>query len=324
MCTAIFYKTGNSYFGRTLDLEKCFDERITVTPRNFRFDFRRAGSIENHHAIVGIATVKENFPLYYEGANEWGLGIAGLNFPENVFYSPEVSGKDNVSPFEFIPWILSQCKDVSDTRKLLERINICNINFSSDLPLSPLHWMISDKNSSITVEPLREGLKIYENPVGVLTNNPPFDYQMTYLADFMNTSPYSKANTLGNVRLDAYSRGLGGKGLPGDFSSTSRFVKASFVKENSVSGKGENESVGQFFHILGSVEQVRGSVRVEKDENVITQYTSCINLDKGIYYYTTYENRCISAVCMHNCNLDGRELFNYPLAKNMIVNRQNY
>lgn len=323
MCTAITYKTGDAYFGRTLDLEYSYNETVTVAPRNFRFDFRRKGSVESHYAIIGMATVADGYPLYYEAANEKGLGMAGLNFPGNAHYSEEKADKDNISPFEFIPWILSQCKDTDEARSLLDKINLCNINFSEDMPLSPLHWIIADKEKSITVEAVSDGLKIYENSVGVLTNNPAFDYYVTYLCDFANLTPSVRENSFGNIELIPYSRGMGAKGLPGDWSSTSRFVRAAFTKLNSISEDGENESVSQFFHILGTVEQVRGCVRLDGGKSVITVYTSCINLDKGIYYYTTYENPCVSAVDMHKCDLDASEKVIYPLEKKLIINNQN-
>lgn len=323
MCTAITYKTKDSYFGRTLDLEYSYDESVVVTPRNFQFDFSRKTSMKTHYAIIGMATVVNDYPLYYEASNEYGLSMGGLNFPGNAFYFEEKEDKDNISPFEFIPWILSQCKNLDEAKTLLDRINLCNIPFSEEYPLSPLHWIIADKEKAITVESVKDGLKIYENPVGVLTNNPTFDYHMTYLNDFSNLTSSSGENCFCDVELMPYSRGLGAKGLPGDNSSTSRFVRAAFTKLNSVSGDSENESVSQFFHILSSVNQVRGSVRLENGKNVITVYTSCINQDKGIYYYTTYENRCISAVNMNNCDLESSVLFKYPLVKEQIINNQN-
>lgn len=323
MCTAITYKTSDTYFGRTLDLEYSYNETVTVTPRNFRFDFRRTGSIKNHYAIIGMATVVNGYPLYYEAANEAGLGMAGLNFPGNACYYEEKESKDNISPFEFIPWILCQCMNVDEARSLLAKINLCNINFSEDKPLSPLHWIIADKEKAITVESVSDGIKIYENPIGVLTNNPTFDYHMTYLCDFANLTSSAHKNNFGDIDLMPYSRGIGAKGLPGDNSSTSRFVRAAFTKLNSISGDSENESISQFFHILGSVNQTRGCVRLEDGKNMITEYTSCINLDKGIYYYTTYGNRCISSVDMNRCDINGDRLFLFPLVKNQIINKQN-
>ncbi len=323
MCTAITYKTRDTYFGRTLDLEYSYNEKVVVTPRTFRLDFRKKESMKNHYAIIGMAVAENNFPLYYEAANEHGLGMAGLNFPGNAHYFPEEAGKDNISPFEFIPWILSQCKNLDEARALLAKINLCDINFSIGMPLSPLHWIIADKEKAITVESMKDGLKIYENPVGVLTNNPAFDYHMTYLSDFVNLTTGVPENRFAGTELSLYSRGMGAKGLPGDLSSTSRFVRAAFTKLNSVSDESENEGVSQFFHILSSVEQVRGCVRLSDNKNVITLYTSCINLNRGIYYYTTYENRTVSAVNMHNCDLESKELFIYNLKDIQIINMQN-
>lgn len=323
MCTAITYKTADHYFGRTLDLEHCYRETVTVAPRKFQFSFREVDHIGDHYSIIGMATVQDGYPLYYDAANECGLAIAGLSFPGNAHYFPREAGKDNITPFEFIPFVLSRCKNTQEARILLSKINLCNIDFSSDLPLSPLHWIISDREGALTVESVKDGLKIYENPVGVLTNNPEFDYHMTHLCDFMNLTCLPPENRFGNITLLPYSKGMGAMGLPGDLSSASRFVRAAFIKLNSVCGNAESESISQFFHILGSVEQHRGCARSGDGECNITQYTSCINTDKGIYYYTTYENSCISAVDMYNCDLKGDKLYNFPLAKAQIINRQN-
>ena len=323
MCTAITYKTKDHYFGRTLDLEYTYEEQVTVTPRNYEFGFRTKNSFKSHYAIIGMATVAENYPLYYEATNEYGLSMAGLNFPGNAHYFPMEEGKDNIAPFELIPWILFQCKDLKEAKILLAKINLCNIHFSDRFPLSPLHWILADKEGAITVESIEGGLRIYENPVGVLTNNPAFDYHMTHLCDYMNVTPLPPENRFGDVPLTTYSRGMGAIGLPGDLSSASRFVRAAFVKLNSASGDSENESVNQFFHILGAVEQQRGCARLPDGSFEITAYTSCMNTDKGIYYYTTYENRCISAVDMHRCELEERELYTYPLIKKQEIIRQN-
>lgn len=323
MCTAITYKTKDHYFGRTLDLEYTYDERVTVTPRKYRFAFRNGKVIENHYAIIGMATVAENYPLYYEATNECGLSMAGLNFPGNACYFPAAEGKDNVTPFEFIPWILSRCKNLAEAQHLLKQLNLWEVNFSGHFPLSPLHWMIADKEGAITVESVAEGLKIYENPIGVLTNNPTFDYHMTHLSDYRNLTAQTPENRFGAVPLAIYSRGMGAMGLPGDLSSASRFVRAAFVKLNSVSGESESESLSQFFHILGAVEQQRGCVILPDGSFELTAYTSCINTDQGIYYYTTYENHAISAVDMHRCELDGTKLTMYPLRKTQQVIFQN-
>ena len=323
MCTAITYCTKDHYFGRNLDLECSYQEQVTVTPRNFPLSFRCVSPMEHHYAMIGIATVSEGYPLYYDATNEKGLSIAGLNFPGNAVYLPPKYSMDNITPFELIPWILGQCGSVEEALPLLKRLNPVKIPFSQQFPLSPLHWILSDQNRSITVEPLSDGLHIYENPIGVLTNNPPFDYHMHNLKNYLNLTREEPKNRFApQTDLTPYSRGMGAIGLPGDLSSSSRFVRAAFTKLNAVSDDSESYSVGQFFHILSSVAQQRGCVRVG-DGFEQTVYSSCCNTDRGIYYYTTYENSQITAVDMKRENLNGNMLRAYPLITSQQINMQN-
>ena len=300
MCTAITYQTKDHYFGRNLDLEYVYRETVTITPRNYPFRFRQMGTMERHYAMIGMAYVLGDYPLYYDATNEAGLSMAGLHFPDNAVYRPEEPGWDNVGSFEFIPWILGQCATVQEARALLDRLSLWDTPFSSELPPSPLHWMISDRNSSITVEPLADGLRVYDNPVETLTNNPPFDYQVKNLSNYLNLTACVPENRFcTQLNLTPYSKGMGAMGLPGDLSSASRFVRAAFTRMNSVAGDSESESVSQFFQILRSVAMARGCVRLGGDSYEITVYSSCCNTDRGIYYYTTYENSQISAVDLH-------------------------
>ena len=324
MCTAVTYKTKDFYFGRTLDYEFSYGDEITITPRNYEFNFRRCGKLEKHYAIIGMAYVAGNYPLYYDAVNENGLAIAGLNFVGNAYYNNYVDGKDNIAQFELIPWILGKCSTVKETRELLKNINITNEPFSDKLSLAQLHWIIADKDEAITVESVEEGLKVYDNPVGVLTNNPPFDKQMFELNKYMNLSPKSPQNNFSNkLDLKCYSRGMGAIGLPGDLSSQSRFVRASFVKMNSISSESERESVSQFFHILNSVDQQRGCCDLGDGKFEVTIYTSCCNASKGIYYYTTYNNHQITAVDMFKEDLDNGQIIRFPQIDNGEVRQQN-
>lgn len=313
MCTAVTYCTRHHYFGRNLDLEHHFLEQVTITPRNYPFRFRHETTLEHHYAIIGMASVLEDYPLYYEATNEKGLSMAGLNFPGYATYYSFREDKENITPFEFIPWILGQCADVGQALARLDSINLLNEPFSREIPLSPLHWILSDRQRSVTIETLADGMKIHENPVGILTNNPPFDYHMLHLTEFLNVTPQPVENRFApQVDLKPYSRGMGTMGLPGDLSSASRFVKAAYTKLNSKSGESESESVSQFFHILSAVAQQRGAI-IYNGAYEITYYSSCCNTDLGIYYYTTYEYSQVTAVHMHRENLDTAELITYPL-----------
>ena len=324
MCTAVTYKTKDFYFGRTLDYEYSYCEEVTVTPRNYPFRFRHMGAVDRHYAIIGMAFVQADYPLYYDAVNEKGLGMAGLNFVGNAAYREPAPDKDNVAVFEFIPWVLSQCATVAEARELIGKINLTAEPFNAHLPAAFLHWLIADRKEAITVESMKDGIHIHENPVGALTNNPPFDQQMFRLNDYAHLSRKDPENHFSKeLGLSCYSRGMGALGLPGDLSSQSRFVRVAFVKMNSVSGQTESESVSQFFHILGAVDQQRGCCDVGEGEYEITIYTSCCNADRGINYYTTYDNHQITAVDMHRENLDGAALVRYPLVQGQQIRYQN-
>lgn len=324
MCTAATYQTRDFYFGRTLDYDFSYQEEVTVTPRRYPFRFCGGAPVRAHFAIIGMAYVLEDYPLYYDAVNEKGLGMAGLNFVGNAVYQREVPDRLNIAQYELIPWILTQCASVKEARALLEKTNLTGKPFHTDLPIAELHWIIADRHEALTLESVEGGLKLYPNPVGILTNNPPFEEQLFQLNNYMSLSPKEPQNRFcEKLPLQAYSRGMGALGLPGDLSSQSRFVRASFVKSNSVSKDSESESVGQFFHILGAVEQQRGCCVTTDGKYEITIYTSCCNADKGIYYYTTYENHQINAVDMHRENLDTTVLIRYPVLAKQNICFQN-
>ncbi len=324
MCTAATYRTRDFYFGRTLDYECSYGEEIAILPRRFPLNFRQMGTNSNHYAMIGVAHVEEGVPLYYDAINEKGLGMAGLNFVGNAVYRETVSGRDNLAQFEFIPWILSQCASVEEARAKLQRVNITNTPFSNRLPLAELHWIIADKNGAVTVESVKDGVFVYDNPAGVLTNNPPFPEQLFALNNYMDLSNKDPENRFcRSLPLHCYSRGMGALGLPGDLSSQSRFIRAAFVRANACSGDSEMESVNQFFHILGAVEQQKGCCDIGNGVYEYTIYTSCGNASKGIYYYTSYLNPRFTAVSMYHENLDGMEMVRYPMLQEQEIIWQN-
>ena len=324
MCTAATYKTKDFYFGRTLDYEISFAEEVTITPREFPLAFRQGTCLSHHYAIIGMAHVMDGYPLYFDAVNEKGLAIAGLNFIGYAHYAQSAPEKDNIAQFELIPWVLAQCADTAEAKDLLNQLNLTGEPFSDQLPPAQLHWMIADRQECLVLEAVREGLRIYPNPVGVLTNNPPFDEQLFHLNNYLHLSPEEPENRFSHkIDLRPYSRGMGALGLPGDLSSQSRFVRAAFTRLNSRSGSTELESVSQFFHILGSVSQTRGCCHLGNGEYEITRYSACCNADKGIYYYTTYDNHQITAVNMHRADLDGSYLMRYPLVTGEQILAQN-
>lgn len=324
MCTAITFKAKNHYFGRTLDLEKRYNENVVITPRNFILRYRMGEIDRKHFSFIGIATVIDNFPLYYDATNEFGLSAAGLNFVGNAYWNKNyIEGKINIAPFELIPYLLSKFKTCVECKEIIKSINLFDERFRDDMPNAELHWLISDKNESFVLEVTREGINIYENSIGILTNNPPYDYQITNLSNYLNITSNEPINRFSNdIELKAYSRGMGAMGLPGDNSSTSRFVRASFTKMNSVKPDNDELALVQAFHILSSVEQHEGAV-ITDGKYERTQYTSCCDTSSCVYYYKTYENTQISAVDIFREDLEGNELISYEMIFEPKIFRHN-
>ena len=314
MCTALSFRCGDHYFGRNLDVEGSYGEGVVITPRNFSFRFRHIGTLDRHYAMIGMAKVVEGYPLYFDGTNEKGLSIAGLNFPGNAKYHSYRAEKKNIASFEVIPYILSTCSSVKEAETLLSDGNITQDSFCPDLPPSPLHWLISDDKYSIVLESTEDGTMIYENPYDVLTNNPPFPYHLENIHQYMGLHEGLEENRFSpDLPLKNISLGFGAVGLPGDFSGISRFVKAVFVKEKIKSYGSEKENVQHFFHILSSVAMPKGCVRMEHGPYEYTRYSSCCNTNTGVYYFNTYYDLSVRNVPLQGVDLEESNLFKYPI-----------
>ena len=283
MCTVISKNANGLILGRNMDIECSFGEKFVFTPRNYPIKYKCVDEDKCHFAIFGTAAVIDNYPLYAEAANEHGLCVAALNFVGNAHYRSPKNECINLAPYELILKVLSICKTVREAQALLEKVNLVNIPFKNDLPLSQLHFYIADKNESIVFESTTSGNNVYSNSVGVLTNNPEFPYHIHNLSNFN----YLKNQTLSPTfdRIKPYSLGLGAYGLPGDFSSSSRFVRASYLSHFS---SWENK-IPQMLHILNNVSVPKGAVIADNKEHY-TLYSSVIDSDTQIYYYRTYDS----------------------------------
>lgn len=324
MCTCITFKTKDFYFGRNLDLEYRFGEKIVVTPQNYEFFLRNKTKMKTKYAIIGMATVVDNYPLYADATNEKGLCMAGLYFPGNAVYYKEKEGYMNIASFELIPWCLGNFASIRELKQKLEKINITDQAFSEELPVTDLHWMVSDEKESIVLEQTKDGLKIYHNPYGVLTNNPTFDYHDMNMNNYMHISAQQPTNAFSKqIPLQSYGQGMGMIGLPGDVTPTARFVRAAFYKFNSITDEDEESSISQFFHILDSVSMIKGSVITKENKYDMTTYSSCINASKGIYYFKTYYNNQIQAVTLKKSNIHGDRLDIYELPEKQNIQYLN-
>lgn len=324
MCTSIEFKKKDFYFGRNMDIDCSFGERVVITPRNYGFKLTNGESIASHFAFIGMATVMNDYPLYADAVNEKGLCIAGLNFPDNAFYHAvgEVDGI-GISPYELIPWLMSRCETAVQAKQFLEKAVLVNIPFNDELPLAELHWHIADRNNSFVLESTRTGLNIYENPVGVLANNPTFDFHMQNLSQYLNLTAGKPCGAFTDVAgITEFGKGTGSIGLPGDFSSASRFVRSAYLRHISVCGDTQEECVSQLFHMLDSCAVVNGSIKTTENQYKTT-YSCCVNSDKGVYYYKTYNNSMLRAVDMTKENLDSSKLIQYSVTDTQHFSYEN-
>lgn len=323
MCTAITYKPKNFYFGRTLDAAQAYPAEIVVTPRGYNFNFAESRISDGQNfAMVGAALVKGGYPLYFDAMNERGLCMAGLNFIGNAKYFPERSDKINLAQFELIPYILGRCATAEEAEEEFCRINITMRRFSPALPPAELHWLVADKNHAFTAECTAEGMRTYKNEIGVLTNNPPFLYHMHNMANYIKLSADEPRNSFG-AELRPYGAGFGAIGLPGDFSSASRFVRAAFLRANAPAEISGDAALGLFFHILGGVNIPRGACRTAEGD-FFTQYSCCCDAENGTYCMTTYGCRAISAVNLFKEDLNGKNLVRYSAKRSEYILKFNY
>ena len=320
MCTCIDFRSKDFYFGRNLDLEYNFGEKVVISPRDYLFELKNGSKLKTKYAIMGMATVVNSYPLYADAVNENGLCMAGLYFPGNAVYNKEIEQNINIASFELIPWVLGNFSNITELKKELNNLNIIDAKFNENLPAAQLHWMISDEDESIVLEQVEDGLKIYDNPFGVLTNNPPFDYHKINISNYMNLScKYPENRFTDKIDLDVFGQGISMIGLPGDVTPPARFVRAAFNKSNSVECSNENEAISQFFHILDSVAMIKGTVLTKENKLDMTTYSSCINASKGIYYFKTYYNNQIHAVKFNEKNINSKELeiHELPITQNV-------
>ena len=305
MCTAIRFN--NRYFGRTLDFERGFEEELVVTPR----DSMQLLEASNRYSMMGVGVVSDGIPLYFDGVNEWGLAAAALNFPHYAVYSRDTSGTA-IPSGRLISYLLGICRSVSEVKDVLGKITVTDGTEQVGAS-SPLHWIFSDGRESAVVESVRDGIRVMDNPVGVLTNSPPFDYHLAQLAAYSNLSVRNPTTTLGGSSL--YSGGMGAIGLPGDYSSTSRFIRATFLKESCFDRArdvGEWE-LNRTFDILCSVMIPKGAVLSDAGQPVFTRYTAVIDMEKPSYYLTSPTCRTVHTIALSDSLCNAGEIKSYPI-----------
>ncbi len=324
MCTAIWFNKQHMMFGRNMDISYSFGEEIVIMPRSYSIQLKCLSTIESHYGIIGMACVVDGVPLFSDGMNEHGLCIAALNFQGYAYYIEELhENKVALAPYDIIPYLLGTFKNVNDVKDMVEFLEVVRIPYGGNFPLPYLHWMISDQNECVVLESVKDGIHLYNNSVGVMTNNPEFPFHMSNLNQYLNLSTQSLQSDFGkNLNLQPLGHGMGGFGLPGDTSTVSRFIRGVFVKESALSHDDIEYEIAQCFRILGQVSVVQGAVLLENNMYDYTTYTSCMVPKLSAYFYTTYYNQQITQIIMNHEQLEAENLFRFSLEQNPVVKRE--
>ncbi|EJR74717.1 hypothetical protein IK7_05505 [Bacillus cereus VD156] len=328
MCTSLTLQTknGQHLFARTMDFTLDFNQEVIIVPRSYRWNNITGETIETKQAVIGMGINYQERVILADGVNEAGMTCATLYFPGFATYNESIDdNKTNLAPFDFVAWSLTQFNSIKELRKSVDSISFLDVPLPILGLTPPLHWIIADKwGECIVLEPTTEGLKVYDNPLGVMTNSPEFNWHLQNLRQYigLRSQPYEPTQW-GDLSLSAFGQGSGSMGIPGDFTPPSRFVRAAYSKQNIHGIDNEEEGVSAIFHILSNCELPKGGVITEEGTLDNTIYTSAMCMESGIYYYHTYDCRQIIAIHLFHENLDTDEIKTYPFQRKQKIYYQN-
>lgn len=315
MCTGMRFcdAKGSMYFGRNLDWTFDYGERVLAVPRGFEptSPFGATGRVE--HALIGMGLIEGGQPMLFDAGNDAGLAVAGLNFSGYAAYEPApLDGRVNVAAWEFPLWVCAGFATVDEVEAALERVAVVDRSIDPRYPSSPLHWIVGDAKRSIVVEYTAAGMQVFDDHVDVLANHPGFAWHAENLRNYLNVSNAWGGSGPFGVELAPFGAGAAQRGLPGDYSSPSRFVRAAYVNASYPVKDGEAANVSRMFHSLSQVAMVEGSALARDGMTEKTLYTSCYSAATHTYYYNTYDDVALRSYCLDDCGAAGDAVIALP------------
>jgi penicillin V acylase-like amidase (Ntn superfamily) len=266
------------------------------------------------YAYTGMAVLGFGEPILVDGVNAAGLMGALLHYPEYAVYPKKAEPeKTAVHPGRLLAWLLCRCAGVREAVEAMNAITLVDEPIQGK-PL-PAHYILSDKTGeTLVIEPDAGGVHIHRNTIGVLTNSPDYRWHRTNLRNFVGVTNLPKApRTIAGHEIREFGERLGGgTGLPGDYSSPSRFVRMAFMKEYAVRGENEVDGVSRMFRTFAMVDIPEGLAKGDPDYEVYEQTlcTSVLCAESGLYYFAPAQNRRISAVRLLEA---GAKVQHFPL-----------
>ncbi len=330
-CSSFAWNTedGTHLLGRTYDqFGTLSGNRIVLIPPGTAMGTAvgtREKNVRVRYAMAGMAVMGLHTPILVDGVNEKGLMGALLNYPGyGVSEMIKQDGKSSVHPGFLVNFLLGRAESVEEAVRELKKIRISNeLVFGETMSV---HYMFSDRTGeAVVVEPEEGGLKIHRDTIGVMTNSPDYLWHRTNLRNYGGVFYSEGPRKFLNMELMGFGEALGGGfGLPGDYSSPSRFVRLAALKEAAVKGKNEEDGVMRMFQIFSSVDTPEGILRSEDKEKGY-EMTLCISVmcaESGTYYFSVRENRRICAVQL-NGKLEGQGICCYELPRRQDVDYWN-
>jgi choloylglycine hydrolase len=311
MCTGIKIKPkdGSVIFARTLE----FGVDAGCKPAGIPAGIEHVGSAPedkpglvwtSKYAAIGMDVMGSG--LLLDGFNEKGLSVGAFNFSEFAVYQ-DVTPADYekcLNCFELAPYLLTTAATVDEAIAALREIKLV------DMPLKEFHnarmqfhWRVGDQSGrTVAIEYMDGELHVIENPLGAIANSPNFTWHLTNLTNYINLSPHAWPDVeLENLTLKPSSLGSGMNGLPGDFTSPSRFVRAVAFQETYAPSATADEGIKTAFHILNLFDIPKGA-SVQRAGGVdypdITQVTVAGDVTNGRYFFRTFENSQIRMITM--------------------------
>ena len=295
MCTAITLQSieRENFFGRTMDFSYPIEPGLYVIPKNYEwYSLITKKKCIDCYSFISIGQEVDGMLGFFDGVNEQGFAAATLYFADYAYYDLPINKKEPIASLDFLHYILGRCGSVDDLNALLENICIAGIPDPVTQIAAPLHWVATDRSGKcVVIEQTQMGLKIIDNPIGVMANSPDFHWHMTNLRNYMGASTTQQQETYwGNVLLTPFGQAAGTINLPGGFTSPERFVRAAFLKTHVQTPKNRTEAIMACFHIMNSVSIPKGIVLTDKGTYDYTKYTAFINTNTCEYYFKTFEN----------------------------------
>lgn len=319
-CTGIQLRNADGTFvnGRTVEFGMSLDIAGLIVPRGFTFtgtlpDGSAGMSYQSKYAAIGSSTFGS--PAIVDGVNEKGLSIGMFYFPEYATYATITDENKHkaLSPVEFPNWILTQFATVDEVREGVKTVVIAPTTPPGWPGLPPFHYIVYDNTGkSLVIEPTDGKLVVFENPIGVFTNSPTFDWHLTNLSNYLNLSPLNAPDkSIDGMKLQSFGQGSGLHGMPGDFTPPSRFVRAAIFSATAIPSKNAQEGVLQAFHILNQFDIPAGAVKgqsgnqTEYDTTIATTVKDPQNLK---YYIRTYDDQGIRMFDLNRFDLNAKTL----------------